>query len=168
MVLVLLVAMVALTALARRIRAPYPALLSLLGACLVFLPGVPHLEMQPELALTILVAPVLLDAAYDSSPRDLRRNWLPITGLVVGAVCATVAAVSCTVKALTPALPWAAAIALGAIVAPPDAAAATAVLKRAPPPRRILRVLEGESMLNDVTALLIYRLAVLSVAAKRG
>jgi Na+/H+ antiporter len=97
--------------------------------------------------------------------RDLRDNWLPLTGLVVFAVGLTTAAVAIVAHALVPAMPWAAAIALGAIVAPPDAVAATAVLRPLRPPHRILAILEGESLLNDASALLIYRLAVGAVAA---
>ena len=121
--------------------------------------------MPPELVLALFVAPVLLDAAYDASLRDLRDNWAPVAGLVVVAVGLTTAAVAIVAHALVPAMPWAAAIALGAIVAPPDAVAATAVLRPLHPPHRILTILEGESLLNDASALLIYRLAVGAVAA---
>jgi CPA1 family monovalent cation:H+ antiporter len=121
--------------------------------------------VPPELALALFIAPVLLDAAYDASPRDLRDNWVPVTGLVVVAVGLTTIAVAVVTRRLMPAMPWAPAIALGAIVAPPDAAAATAVLRGLRPPQRLLTILEGESLLNDATALLIYRLAVGAVAA---
>ena len=77
--------------------------------------------------MALFVAPVLLDAAYDASPRDLRDNWAPVTGLVIFAVGFTTAAVAVVARTLIPTLPWAAAITLGAVVAPPDAAAATAV-----------------------------------------
>jgi monovalent cation/hydrogen antiporter len=160
--LVLLVAAVALTALARRLHVPYPSMLALLGAALVFLPGAPQVALQPDLALALFVAPVLLDAAFDSSPRDLRSNWKPIAGLVFIAVGVTTTTVAIVAKSLVPDLPWAAAIALGAVVAPPDAAAATAVLREARPPRRLLQILEGESLFNDATALLIYRYAVIA------
>jgi Na+/H+ antiporter len=123
------------------------------------------LTVPPELALALFVAPILLDAAYDASPRDLKDNWAPLTGLVVFAVGLTTIAVAIVVRALIPAIPWAPAIALGAVVAPPDAAAATAVLRPLKPPHRILTILEGESLLNDASALLIYRLAVGAVAA---
>ena len=158
--LLLLVAAVALAALARRWRAPYPSLLALLGCAIAFVPGVPHFSLQPDLALALFVAPVLLDAAYDTSVRDVRANAWPIAGLVIVAVLATTAAVAWVAHALVPGLPWAAAIALGAIVAPPDAAAATSVLRSAPIPHRLLKILEGESLLNDASALLVYRFAV--------
>ena len=156
----LVLAAVILAAVARRVGAPYPAFLALGGAILAFIPGAPVFTVPPELALAIFVAPVLLDAAFDASPRDLRDNWAPVTSLAVFAVGVTTVAVALVARALVPALPWSAAIALGAVVAPPDAAAATAVLRQLRPPHRILTILEGESLVNDATALLIYRLAV--------
>jgi len=161
----LVLAAIILAALARRVGAPYPVFLALGGALLAFLPGAPSLTVPPELALALFIAPVLLDAAYDASPRDLKDNWAPLTSLVLFAVGLTTAAVAIVARTLLPEMPWAAAIALGAVVAPPDAAAATAVLRQLRPPHRILTVLEGESLLNDASALLIYRLAVGAVAA---
>src|SRR6187551_3775347 len=163
--LVLFVAAVALAAAARRVGAPYPVFLALGGALLAFTPGAPAFTVPPELALALFIAPILLDAAYDASPRDLKDNWAPLTGLVVFAVGLTTIAVAMVVRALIPDMPWAPALALGAVVAPPDAAAATAVLRQLRPPHRILTILEGESLLNDATALLIYRLAVGAAAA---
>jgi CPA1 family monovalent cation:H+ antiporter len=107
----------------------------------------------------------LLDAAFDSSPRDLKHNWRPVASLALIAVGLTVAAVAWVAHWMEPALPWAAAVALGAIVAPPDAAAATAVLKQLRLPHRLLVILEGESLFNDASALLIYRMAVVSASA---
>jgi CPA1 family monovalent cation:H+ antiporter len=161
----LILAAVCLAALARRVGAPYPVFLALGGVILAFVPGTPALTIPPELALALFVAPILLDAAYDASPRDLRDNWAPVTGLVVVAVGLTSAAVAIVVRSLIPGMPWAPAIVLGAVVAPPDAAAATAVMRELQPPKRILTILEGESLLNDASALLIYRLAVGAVAA---
>ena len=103
---------------------------------------------------------MLLDAAFDSSPRDLKQNWRAVTALALVAVGLTVVGVALVARWIIPALPWPAAVALGAIVAPPDAAAATAVLRQLRPPHRILVVLQGESLFNDATALLVYRLAV--------
>jgi CPA1 family monovalent cation:H+ antiporter len=160
---VLLVA-VLLAAVARKIGAPYPAFLALGGAALAFLPGAPAISIDPEVALALFVAPVLLDAAYDASPRDLKDNWVAVASLAIVSVGLTTLAVAVVARALVPGMPLAAAIALGAIVAPPDAAAATAVLRQLRPPHRILTILEGESLLNDASALLIYRLAVGAVA----
>jgi CPA1 family monovalent cation:H+ antiporter len=162
----LFVTAVILAAAARRVGAPYPVFLALGGALLAFLPGAPSFSVPPQLALALFVAPVLLDAAYDASLRDLRDNWAPVTGLVIFAVGFTTAAVAVVAHTLIPTMPWAAAIALGAVVAPPDAVAATAVLRPLRPPHRILTILEGESLLNDASALLIYRLAVGAVAVK--
>jgi len=164
-VLALFVTAVLLAAAARRVGAPYPVFLAIGGALLAFVPGAPSPHLPPELVLALFVAPVLLDAAFDASLRDLRDNWAPVTGLVVFAVGLTTAAVAAVAHALVPGMPWAPAVALGAIVAPPDAVAATAVLRPLRPPQRILTVLEGESLLNDASALLIYRLALGAVAA---
>src|SRR6187402_2870055 len=148
----LFVAAVILAAGARRLGAPYPVFLALGGALLAFVPGAPSFAVPPELALALFVAPILLDAAYDASPRDLKDNWVPVTGLVVFAVALTTVAVGWVAHTLIPGMPWAPAIALGAVVAPPDAAAATAVLRQVRPPHRLLTILEGESLLNDATA----------------
>ena len=166
LVLGLLLGGVALSMLGPRLGVPWPALLALAGAVLALVPGVPAVSLDPSLALALFVAPVLLDAAFDASPRDLRDNWLTLAGLVLVAVGLTVAAVAMAARFMDPAMPWAAAIALGAIVAPPDAAAATAVLRQVRLPHRLIVILEGESLLNDASALLVYRVAV--VAAVGG
>jgi Na+/H+ antiporter len=160
LVIGLCVAAVLLSAAARKVGAPYPVFLALGGALIAFVPGVPVLNIPPDLALALFVAPILLDAAHDASLRDLKDNWAPVTSLAVIAVALTTFAVALVAEALVPAMPWAAAIALGAIVSPPDAVAAIAVLRHLNPPHRILTILEGESLINDATALLIYRLAV--------
>ena len=165
-VIALLLGGVVMVAIARRMATPYPALVAIAGAALALLPEVPTVILDPELALALFVAPVLLDAAFDASQRDLRDNWRTVAGLALGAVVLTVFAVAFVARTLVPGLSWAAAIALGAIVAPPDAAAATAVLKQLRPPNRLLVVLEGESLFNDATALLVYRFAVAAVAGR--
>src|SRR5215211_2043881 len=165
-IVALLAVAVVLAGLARRVGAPYPAFLALGGAALAFVPGAPTLTLQPDLALALFVAPVLLDAAYDASLRDLKDNWAAVAGLVIGAVGVTTAAVAVVTHALVPGMPWAAAVALGAVVAPPDAVAATAVLRQLRPPHRLMTILEGESLLNDATALLIYRVAVGAALAR--
>jgi CPA1 family monovalent cation:H+ antiporter len=160
LIIALVLAGAGLAALSRRLGTPYPAMVALAGAGLALVPGTPELTLDPALALTLFVAPVLLDAAFDASPRDLRANWRTVAGLALGAVGLTIAAVAVVVRLLVPDIPWAAALALGAIVAPPDAAAATAVLRQLRPPHRLLVILEGESLFNDASALLVYRLAV--------
>lgn len=162
-VLFFLLAGVALTLLAPRLGLPWPAVLALAGTGLAFIPGVPSVRLDPDLVLALFFAPVLLDSAYDTSPRALRENWKPVSGLVLIAVVLTVAAVAVVARAIVPDLPWAAAIALGAIVAPPDAAAASAILQQVRLPQRLVLVLEGESLLNDASALLIYGAAVQAV-----
>jgi len=164
-IIVLLLGAALLAALARRLGAPYPTFLALGGALLAFVPASPHWTLDPELALTLFVAPVLLDAAYDTSLRDLRANWRPVTGLVIAAVGTTVLAVAFAAHWLVPGMPWPVAIALGAIVAPPDAAAATAVMRQVKLPHRLLKIIEGESLLNDASALLVYRLAIMTAMA---
>lgn len=156
----LLLAAVVLSALARQVKVPYPTFLAIGGALLAFIPLSPSWTLEPGLALALFVAPVLMDAAYDTSLRDLRNYWVPISTLVFIAVGVTTAVVAWLAHWLRPDMPWAAAVALGAIVAPPDAAAATAILRQLNLPYRTLKILEGESLLNDASALLIYRIAI--------
>ncbi len=145
---------------ASRLGVPYPAMLALAGVALALIPGTRPVMLDPQLALALFVAPVLLDAAYDASPRDLRANLAPLISLALVLVTLTIIAVAVVAHKLAHGLSWPAAIALGAIVAPPDASAATAVLRRLRPPHRLLVILEGESLFNDASALLVYRLAV--------
>src|SRR3984893_17959511 len=145
---------------ANRLGVPYPALLALAGAALALIPGTPQVMLDPQLALALFVAPVLLDAAYDSSPRDLRANLRPLISLALVVVALTIVAVAIVVRKLVPGMSWPVAITLGAIVAPPDASAATAVLRRLRPPHRLMVILQGESLFNDASALLVYRIAV--------
>jgi monovalent cation/hydrogen antiporter len=162
-VLVLLLAAVVLTNLAERLAVPYPSLLAIAGAGLAFLPFAPQIQIESKLALALFVAPALLDAAFDTSPRGLRDNAIPVASMAVVAVVLTTAAIAFLGWRFA-GLPIAAAIALGAIVAPPDAVAANEVLRHLRIPQRIGLVLQGESMLNDATALWIYRAAVLAAA----
>jgi Na+/H+ antiporter len=164
--LVLLAIAVVLLQIARHIRVPYPAMLALVGGCVAALPFAPHLSIEPRLALALFVAPAVMDTAFDMPPREMLRNWLPLTSLAVVLVLLTTAAVAWAGWALA-GLPLAAAVALGAIVAPPDAAAAAAVLREFNLPRRMMAVLQGESLLNDAVALLAFSLAV-SAAVSPG
>src|SRR5689334_18132743 len=111
----LVLAAVLLAAAARRVGAPYPVFLALGGALLAFVPGMPTVSLPPDLVLALFVAPILLDAAYDASLRDLLDNWAPLASLVIVAVGLTTAAVAVVVHMLVPGMPWAAAVALGAI-----------------------------------------------------
>lgn len=165
--LILLVLACALLQVSRRLGLPYPALLALAGACVGALPWAPKVAIEPHLALALFIAPALLDSAFDTAPRELRRNWLPLLSLVVVAVVLTTATVAWLGVTLA-GLPLAAAITLGAIVAPPDAVAAAAVLARFSLPRRTLTILNGESLLNDAVALLIFGAASSAAVATGG
>src|SRR5262245_36721257 len=103
--LVVMTIAVGLAAIARRVGAPYPAFLALGGAVLAFVPNSPSFELEPDLALAIFVAPVLLDAAFDASLRDLMRNWVALSLLVVGAVVLTTIAVAWIARMVEPAMP---------------------------------------------------------------
>ncbi|HKO84819.1 MAG TPA: Na+/H+ antiporter [Actinomycetota bacterium] len=165
LLLVLMVAVGGLSVLAGTIRVPYPILLVLGGLVLGFLPGVPPAELPPDLVLVLFLPPLLYQAAFFSSPRDLRAQARPITLLAVGLVLATMSAVAAAAHTIVGGLPWAAAFTLGAIVAPTDPLAATAIARRLGVPRRLVTVLEGESLVNDASALVAYRLAVAAVVA---
>jgi len=146
--------------LANRIYVPYPIVLVLAGIGLGFVYDWPGLQLEPHLMLAIVLPAVLYPAAIDTSWRDFRRNLRPILLLAIGLVATTTLAVGIAFKWLVPQAPWAVAFALGAIVSPPDAVAATAVLRRFRLPRRIVTILEGESLVNDATGLVLYRFAV--------
>lgn len=163
-ILILLLGAAVVSSFARRVNIPYPVLLAMGGALLTFLPNAPQLEFPPDLVLVLFVAPVLMDAAFDTSWRDLSASWVPVLSLVLVAVVLTTVAVAFVARWLMPGMPWGAAVALGALLAPPDAVAATAILRKLPVPLRMRMVLEGESLLNDASALLIYRAAVGAVA----
>jgi CPA1 family monovalent cation:H+ antiporter len=158
--LFLLVAVSALSALARILGVPYPIVL-VVGGCLVgFAPGVPEVELAPELVLLIFLPPLLFNAAYFSSVRDLRYSLRGITMAAVLLVLLTMTIVAVVAHAAIDGLPWAAAFALGAIVSPTDPLAATAIARRLGVPRRLTAMIEGESLVNDGTALVAYRTAV--------
>jgi CPA1 family monovalent cation:H+ antiporter len=162
--LALLASIAALLVLSPVVRVPYPILLVLGGLAVGFAPGVPELELPPELVLVILLPPLLYGAAFFTSLRDLRTNVRPIGLLAVGLVLATMVAVAVVAHWIVE-LPWAAAFTLGAIVSPTDPIAATAVARRLGVPRRIVVIIEGESLVNDATALVAYRVAVAAVVS---
>jgi len=159
----LLVAVSVLSAASRAIGVPYPIVLVLGGLVMGFIPGVPEVELDPELVLVIFLPPLLYSAAFFASLRDLRYDLRSISLMAVGLVIATACAVAVVAHALIEDLPWAAAFALGAIVAPTDPLAAIEVGRRVGLPRRLATILEGESLINDGSALVIYRVAVLAV-----
>jgi CPA1 family monovalent cation:H+ antiporter len=160
LVFVLLFLATGLAVVARRIGIPYPILLVLGGLLLGFVPGLPRVELAPDLVFLLFLPPILFGAGFFTSIRDFKANLRAIGLLAVGLVLITTVAVAIAVHALVPGLGWAPAFALGAIVAPPDAIAATAIFQRLGVPRRIVAILEGESLVNDATALVLYRTAV--------
>jgi len=159
-VILLLGVVLALTTLAQKIVVPYPILLVIGGLVLGLVPGLPVVTLRPDLVFLVFLPPILWAAAYFTSWREFRYNIRPISLLAVGLVLATTAAVAFVARLLLPGMGWAEAIALGAIVSPPDAVSATAIARRLHIPRRIVTILEGESLVNDATALVLYRTAV--------
>jgi len=164
LILVLLVVAAALAVVAERLKIPYPILLVLGGLGLAFVPGLPAVKIDPELVLLLFLPPLLYAAAWFTSWRDFAANSRPITLLAVGLVVVTTTAVAWIAHAVIPGMSWSVAFVLGAIVSPPDAVAATGVTQRLKVPRRIVTILEGESLVNDATGLVAYRFALAAVA----
>ena len=165
-IIVFLFALVAaLVVLARRIAVPYPVLLVLVGLALSLVPKLPHIQLQPDIVFYFFLPPLIYPTALFTSWRDFRRNLRPILLLAIGLVLFTMAAIAGVTRWLLPDLPWAAAFALGAIVSPPDAVAAATVLRRLNVPHRVEVVLEGESLVNDATALVALQFAVAAAAS---
>jgi CPA1 family monovalent cation:H+ antiporter len=159
----MLLAVLVLQFAALRLRLPPAVALLAGGGALAFVPGLPIIELDPELVLVIFLPPLLMDGAWFTALAPFRRHLGGITSLAVGAVLFTAAAAAITAKLILPDLPWAACVALGAIVSPPDAVSARAVLQRVKLPRRLGTLLEGESLLNDATGLVLFRFAVAAV-----
>ncbi|SAK93778.1 Na+/H+ antiporter membrane protein [Caballeronia fortuita] len=166
LVLVSLIAIIALEVLARRLRLPPAAALLVGGVAMAFVPGLPQFELDPELVLIVFLPPLLMYGAYFFVWDDFKRNLSGILLLAIGAVAFTTLVVGIAVHLVVPQLPWAACFALGAVVSPPDAVAAKAVLERVALPRRLMVLLEGESLLNDAAGLVLFRFAL--VAAMSG
>jgi len=159
-VLALLALVVALTWTASRVHLPPATALLVGGGLLAFVPGLPPITLDPDLALVLFLPPLLMDSAYFTAFGRFRRHLAGILSLAVGAVVFTTLVVGLVAHCLVPQLPWAACFALGAIVSPPDAISARAVLQRVTLPRRLTALLEGESLLNDATGLTLFRFAV--------
>ena len=160
LLLALIVAVAGLSVLARLVSVPYPILLVLGGLVLGFVPGMPAVELPPELVLVAFLPPLLYWSGFFSSPRDLRADTRAISAAAIGLVLATTVAVAVAAHAVIDGMDWAVAFALGAIVSPTDPLAATAICRRLGVPRRLITLLEGESLVNDATALVAYRVAV--------
>jgi monovalent cation/hydrogen antiporter len=161
-ILILLAAVAVLATLANRINIPYPILLVLGGLVLGFVPGLPRVELEPEVVFLLFLPPLLYVSAIFTSWRDFRANLRPISLLAVGLVLMTICVVAAVAHWAID-LPWASAFVLGAIVSPTDAIAATSVAQRLGVPRRIMTILEGESLINDATGIVAYRIAVAAV-----
>jgi Na+/H+ antiporter len=158
--LALLVAIAGLLVAAPALRIPYPILLVLGGLALGFMPGIPDLELPPDLVLIAILPPLLYAAAFFTSLRELRENLRSIGILAIGLVLATMGAVAVVAHAAIDGMSWSTAFVLGAVVSPTDPIAATAILRRFGVPRRVVAIVEGESLVNDGTALVLYRVAV--------
>jgi CPA1 family monovalent cation:H+ antiporter len=159
-VILLMAVVIALTAFARKALVPYPILLVIGGLVLGSLPGLPVIRLDPDLVFLVFLPPILWAAAYFTSLRDFRANLRPISLLAIGLVLTTTAIVAIVARTVMPGIGWAEAVTLGAIVSPPDAVAATAIGRRLRIPYRVVTILEGESLVNDATALVLYRAAI--------
>ena len=159
-VLALLIAVAALVTIARRLGIAYPIFLVIGGLLLGLVPGLPRPDVQPDLIFVLVLPPILYTTAFFTPLRSLGANLGNISSLAIGLIIATAAAVAVVAHALIGGITWPVALALGAIVAPSDEIAAAAIVARLAVPRRIVTLLEGESLLNDATALTIYRIAV--------
>ncbi|GAB4065149.1 Na+/H+ antiporter [Ancylobacter sonchi] len=160
LVIATLFAAITLQFLANRLSLPPAVALLAGGAILAFVPGLPAISLDPALVLAIFLPPLLMDGAWFIAINPLRQHMIGIGALAVGAVLFTTVVVAVVAHALVPSLPWAACAALGAIVSPPDAVSARAVLHRVRLPRRLSILLEGESLLNDATGLVLFRFAI--------
>jgi monovalent cation/hydrogen antiporter len=159
----LLGAVTAMLAVAPALRVPYPILLVLGGLAIGVVPGMPNVELQPELIFFGVLPPLLYGAAFFTSLRDLRANVRPIGLLAIGLVVMTTVGVAVVAHALVDGLTWPSAFVLGAIVSPTDPIAATAIARRLGVPRKVVTIVEGESLVNDGTGLVLYRVAVAAV-----
>ncbi|WP_109481039.1 Na+/H+ antiporter [Paraburkholderia sp. C35] len=160
LILLSLIAIIALELLAKRLRLPPAAALLVGGVAMAFAPGLPPVVLDPDLVLIVFLPPLLMDGAYFFVWTDFKRYLKPILLFAIGAVAFTTWIVGVVVHWVVPSLPWAACFALGAVVSPPDAVAAKAVLERLALPRRLMVLLEGESLLNDAAGLVLFRFAV--------
>src|SRR5215470_15228584 len=164
LVVLLFLVVAAVAVLAARLKTPPAILLVLTGVLLALVPGLPAIELAPELVLLIVLPPIIYSSAFRMSWREFRFNLRPIALLAVGCVVFTTVSVAAAAHWLLN-LPWSVGFVLGAIVSPPDAVAPLSIARRLQIPRRILVVLEGEGLANDATALILYRFAVVAVSA---
>jgi Na+/H+ antiporter len=161
----ILVSVALLLVAADRTSIPYPILLVVGGLGLGFIPGIPEVALPPDLVLIAVLPPLLYGAAFFTSLRDLRENAFAITLLAFGLVLTTMVIVAVVAHVLIPGLSWSTAFVLGAVVSPTDPTAATAIAERLGLPRRLVALIEGESLVNDGTALVAYKFAVVAVVS---
>src|SRR5438093_5599863 len=161
----LLLAVAAVGLLARKLQVPYPVLLVVGGLLLGLIPGLPRVQLNPEFVFLFFLPPLLFPAALFTSWRDFRANLRPISLLAIGLVLFTTVAVGLLAHYFIPEFPLAAGFVLGAIVSPPDAIAAMAIAGHLSLPHRIVTILEGESLVNDATALVALRFAIVAVSS---
>ena len=159
----LLFSVAVLVTAARVLDVPYPIFLVVGGLGLGLIPGIPNIELEPDLVLLIFLPPLLYSASFFTGLRELRQNIRPISLLSVGLVLATAGAVAIVAHAVIDDMSWPAAFVLGAIVSPTDPVAATAIAGRLGVPRRVVTIVEGEALINDATALVAYKVAVAAV-----
>lgn len=163
-VIILLAVVTALAEVTDKIRVPYPILLVIAGIVIGIIPGMPSISLDPEVVFLVFLPPVLYSAAWNTSWPDFRAAKRPITLLAIGCVIFTTCAVAWVAHTMIPGFDWAESFVLGAIISPPDAVAATAATKGLSVPKRVITILEGESLVNDATGLIAYRYAVAAVA----
>src|SRR6185312_7210101 len=149
--------------LAPRLKIPIEVLLLLGSLVISEIPGLPPIALKPDIVFLLFMPPILFAAAYFTSWRDFKANKRPISLLAVGLIAFTSAAVAAALRLLIPGIPWSVGFVLGAMVSPPDASAATAITRKLGVPRRLVTILEGESLVNDASALVIYRFAIAAI-----
>lgn len=162
-IFLLLFAAVLLVGMAQKFHIPYPIALILGGAVMGFFPGLPVIKFNPDIILMIVLPPILYHGAFSTAFREFQRNWKDIFSLALGLVVFTTLIIAVIFKWIFPQFPWALAFAFGAIVSPPDAISATTILKHFSISPRLMSLLEGESLINDASAIVLYKLAVIAL-----
>jgi NhaP-type Na+/H+ or K+/H+ antiporter len=162
-VIILLAVVTALAEVTDRVKIPYPILLVVAGIGIGLIPGLPSISLHPDVVFLMFLPPVLYAAAWTTSWPDFKRAKRPITLLAIGCVIFTTCAVAIVTHHFVPGFSWPEAFVLGAIISPPDAVAATAATAGLGLPKRVITILEGESLVNDATGLIAYRYALAAV-----
>lgn len=165
LIIILLAVVTALSEITDKVKIPYPILLVMAGIGIGVFPGLPSISLDPEIIFLVFLPPILYAAAWETSWPDFKKAKRPITLLAIGCVIFTTCAVAWVAHTFIPILGWPEAFVLGAIISPPDAVAATSATKGLNLPKRIITILEGESLVNDATGLIAYRYAIAAVAS---